>query len=51
MGTTRAAAFAAIDSERAYQDAKWGTGPDRLHTVTEWLVYIQDYAAESLHNL
>lgn len=39
-------AFAAIQSEREYQQAKWGENP---HSPQEFLTYIQDYAAEALH--
>lgn len=50
----RVAAYEAIDTERAYQNAKWcrpesndpnGHNP---HTVTEWLVYMRHYINEGL---
>jgi len=50
--STRKQVYKAIDSERAYQDQRWNestTTTEGKHTVTEWLVYIQDYAAEALH--
>ena len=52
--TDRKDVYEAIDSERAYQDVRWAPeieGGTRNHSVTEWLVYIQDYAAEALHKL
>lgn len=54
MSTSRAEVYAAIDSERQYQNARWcktdaeiaaGHNP---HTVTEWLVYMQHYVKEGL---
>jgi len=33
----RAAIFAAIDRERAYQDAKWGTIQQNPHTIGDWI--------------
>jgi hypothetical protein len=40
--------YKAIDSEREYQDSKWKGSP---HTLTEWLVFIEDYTAEAKHLL
>jgi len=41
-----------IDTERVYQAARWNertTDTEVLHSVTEFLVYIQDYTNEALH--
>lgn len=51
--TKREEAYAAIDSERAYQNDKWGVTPGETtghnpHTVTEWLAYMQHYISEGL---
>lgn len=51
--TPRIAAFEAIESERAYQNKRWSVTPGyptghNPHSVTEWLVYMQHYAAEGL---
>ncbi|SKB49542.1 hypothetical protein [Sphingopyxis flava] len=48
--TTRAEVYAALDTERAYQDALWTpetTISGGLHTVTEWLVYMDSYLREA----
>lgn len=48
----RAEVYAAIDSEREYQARIWNsdtTTTGGLHSVTEFLVYIQDYTAEAMH--
>jgi len=44
-------AIEAIIEEREYQDTKWNPVEDHGHNVTEWLVYIQDYANEALRVL
>ena len=44
--TPRIEVYKSIDTERTYQDAKWGTG---LHSITEFLVFIRDYVEEALH--
>lgn len=41
-----------IDGERDYQDNLWNEGTTDsggLHSVAEWLIYIQDYASEAVH--
>jgi hypothetical protein len=43
---TRSEVYAVIDGERWYQDTKHGVDP---HTLTEWMVFIEDYSRESLH--
>jgi hypothetical protein len=46
---TRAEVYSVIDGERAYQ-AKWDTCESKgRHTVTEWLVYMQDYLSEAIN--
>lgn len=41
---SRRAVYAAIDSERAYQNEKWGDGD---HTVTEYILYMEHYLSEA----
>jgi hypothetical protein len=38
-----------IDDERDYQDKKWGV--NKLNSLEEWLVYIEDYLNETKHLL
>jgi hypothetical protein len=43
--------YEAINVERAYQEAKWNlatTSSGGRHSVTEWLVYMQDYLTEAM---
>jgi len=50
--TERSEVYAAIDSERDYQNVRWGpdkTDTGHLHSITEWLVYMRDYIEEALH--
>lgn len=50
MRTSRDAVYAAIDSERAYQDTRWNpetTSTGGLHTIAEWVLYMEDYIAEA----
>jgi hypothetical protein len=44
--TKRSEAYAAIDSERAYQHARWG---DKPHEIDAWVTYIADYAHQLQH--
>jgi len=50
MGATRQEVYAAIDTERAYQDGLWpgrqAGGPNEL-TVGEFLLMIEEYAAKA----
>lgn len=51
---TRAEVYAAIDSERDYQDTRWNettTTSRGLHSQTEWIAYIEDYLREAQHIL
>lgn len=51
---TRSEVYAAINSERAYQSAKWTpetTTSDGQHSLEEWLVYMEDYINEAKHIL
>jgi len=41
---SRRAVYAAIDSERNYQDERWG---DRSHSVTEYILYMEHYLQEA----
>jgi hypothetical protein len=49
---TRAEIYAAIDGEREYQEG-WKdptlTDTQGIHSVQEFLSYIQDYTAEAIH--
>jgi len=48
--TKRSLVYEAIDGERDYQDERWGgTGTHGIHSITEFLTYIQDYTSEALH--
>ena len=52
--TERSEVYAAIDSERDYQDTRWNsetTTSDGLHDLAEWFVYIEDYVNEAKHLL
>ena len=41
--------YRALDSERDYQDQKWGnTLREGKHTPTEFMVYMQDYLLEAM---
>lgn len=49
---SRGEVYKIIDGEREYQNEKWNentTTSKGLHSVTEWLVYIQDYLSEAMH--
>lgn len=42
--------FAALEGERAYQERKHGNTEHRgVHSVTEWLVYIEQYLQQAKH--
>lgn len=45
--STREEVYKAVDSERDYQDLKWGIPHER--TPTEFLVYIQDYLTQAFN--
>lgn len=48
---TREQVYAVLDGEREYQDRRWNvntTPTEGQHTVTEWLVYMQDYVREAM---
>lgn len=40
-----------IDSERDYQDMKWGPQHDRHHEVESFVLYMEDYLQETRKNL
>ena len=51
--TNREQVYQAIDSERAYQNNRWGDTPSEVsghnpHSVTEWLTYMRHYVEEGL---
>jgi len=51
---SRAEVYAAIDSERDYQDRRWNkdtTTSEGLHSWSEWIAYMEDYLAEAKHLL
>ncbi len=47
---------AALKSERDYQMRRWGvrqsdgTMQEAQHSVSDWLIYMEDYLAEARHN-
>jgi hypothetical protein len=50
----RSEVYAAIDSERRYQDSRWNehtTTSAGKHSFEEWIVYMEDYLAEVKHIL
>lgn len=54
MSSTRQEVYWAINDERDYQDRKWNentTTSAGKHSVSEWLVYMQDYLTEAIHQV
>lgn len=54
MVVSREVVFDVISQERDYQDARWdenSTDTEGLHSVTEWLVFMQDYLNEAMHQV
>lgn len=52
--TDRSEVYKALDGERDYQKVRWSedtTSTGGFHSVTEFLVYMQDYVNEALHNV
>lgn len=46
--------YQAIDSERKYQDQKWNeqtTTSKNIHSLEEWIMYVEDYLNEAKHTL
>jgi hypothetical protein len=46
--------YSVLDGERAYQETRWNcntTSTCGKHSVTEFLVFIQDYVNEALHTM
>jgi len=44
--------FEAINEERSYQQSKWNenvTDSGGLHTLPEWLLYVESYVNEAKH--
>lgn len=51
---TRADVYAAIDSERAYQDSLWNpetTPTEGVHHVASWLTYMRSYLDEAVNQV
>jgi hypothetical protein len=54
MKSTREEVYAAIDSERTYQNARWNpstTTSNGEHSLEEWIMYMEDYLNEAKHIL
>ena len=49
MTMQRNKVYELIDSERAYQDAKWGDIEQNPHTVLEWIKIAQEEMNEAFH--
>ena len=52
MKAARDDVYAALDSEREYQEFRWNentTMPEGEHSIMEWLVFLQDYVTEAMH--
>lgn len=47
MNKIRNSIFAQINTERAYQDKKWGTVFDDKNTINDWGTYIGIYLARA----
>lgn len=49
---TRIEVYEALNSERDYQDSRWGkTETKGIHSISEWIAYIEDYLSEAKHLL
>lgn len=44
---SRGEIFGQIESERAYQDGKWGHAFDDKNTINDWSVYIGRYVSRA----
>jgi len=54
VNCNRSEVYEAIDGEREYQERRWNpdtTSTGGAHSVTEFLVYMQDYVNEALHHV
>lgn len=54
MKAAREEVYAALDSERAYQENRWNastTTSEGKHSFSEWIAYMEDYLAEAKHIL
>lgn len=52
--TDRDDVYNALDSERDYQDQQWNvntTSTGGQHSVTEFLVFMQDYLTQAMHQV
>ena len=43
--STRQDIFDSIQTEREYQDQKWGTAFDDKNTANDWVAYIAEYSS------
>ena len=43
---SRTQTYAAVDSEREYQESRW---PGHTHEIESYLLYMQDYMNECIH--
>ncbi len=51
---SRQEVYEAIDSERDYQERRWTpetTTSGGQHSIEAWVVYLQDYLTECIHQL
>lgn len=52
MKSDRSEVYAALDSERDYQDYRWGLTPSRgQHTVAEFILFMLDYLDQARHDV
>lgn len=52
MKSTREQVYSAINSERDYQNARWGpTRSKGVHSIEEFIAYCDDYLLEATHVL
>ena len=47
MSTSRKEVQIAIDAERDYQDAKWGTIEEHPHSIAEWIFIMEEEIREA----
>lgn len=45
---TRPEIFDAVETERAYQESKWGDTFDQLNTPNDWVTYIAKYLGQAV---
>lgn len=47
---TREQVYAALDSEREYQDFRWQNPEHANHSIEEWIVYMEAYLNKVKHD-